>query len=247
MLFSLVPLLALIVSVLDLVLPSELRRDIIDWLFHAVPGQTLRSAVDKSVSHPGTAAPLVAIVAVAGLLWAASGMMASIRIAFRVVWEVPGPTYVRGKLRDLLLVGLAAALILVAFGVSVVAQLVAQAGKGLSEAAGLAGGAHVLGTIVELAGGLLVCFLALLVVYSVVPPMQVRFRLVWPSAVLAALVIEALIRGFAIYATRTSLNHIYGPFGAIFTFLLLIYLLATILLLGAELIAARQPPEGRQE
>ena len=90
-LFSLVPLAALVVSVLDLVLPPELRRDIVDWLFHAAPGTELRSAVEKSVSHPGATAPVVGIVALAGLLWAASGMMGSIRIAFRVIWEQPGP------------------------------------------------------------------------------------------------------------------------------------------------------------
>jgi membrane protein len=239
-LFSLVPLVALVVSGLDLLLPSELRTDIVDWLFHALPGQTLKTAVNESLSHPGTAAPLVAIIALTGLLWAASGMMASIRIAFRVVWELPGPTYVRGKLRDLVLVGLAGALVLIAFGVSLAAQLIAEAGKGLSDALGLQGGAKVAGAIAESSAGLLVGFLALTVLYSAVPPIRVRLRLVWPSAALAALAIEILIRGFAFYAARTSLNHIYGPFGVVFTFLLLIYLLATILLLGAELTAARE-------
>ena len=170
-LFSLVPLVALLVSVLDLFLPSEARADVVDWLFHRFPGHGLESAVNKSVSHPGATAPLVGVVALAGLLWAASGMMASLRIAFRVVWEVPGPTYMRGKLRDFLLVGLAAALLLVAVGVSLAVQLVAEAGKGVS-------------------------------------------------------------------AARTTANSVYGPLGALFTFLLLIYLLGTVLLLGAELIAA---------
>jgi membrane protein len=239
-LFSLVPLVALVVSVLEWLLPSTLRKDVVDWLFHAAPGDGLESAVNESVSDTRTAAPVVAIVATVGLLWAASGMMASIRIAFRVVWEVPGPRYVRGKLRDFLLVALAAALILVAFGVSLAAQLVAEAGKGLSDAVGLEGGARVAGTLVELTGGLLVGFLAFAVLYSVVPPVRAGFRCVWPSAALAALAVEALVRGFAIYAARTSLNHIYGPFGALFSFLLLIYLLGTVLLLGAELTAVRQ-------
>jgi membrane protein len=167
-------------------------------------------------------------------------MMASIRIAFRVVWEVPGPTYVRGKLRDLLLVALACVLILLAWGVSLVAQLIAEAGKSLSDAVHLQGGAAVLGTLAELTGGLIVAFLALTVLYSVVPPVAVSFRLVWPSAAIGAVAIELLIRGFAYYAARTSFDHIYGPFGTLFTFLLLVYLLATVLLLGAELTAERQ-------
>jgi membrane protein len=238
-LFSLVPLVALVVSLLDRLLPSELRRDMVDWLFHRLPGSTLKSAVNQSLSHPGTAAPVVAVIALAGLLWAASGMMASIRTAFRVIWEVPGPTYVRGKLRDLLLVTLAGGLILAAFAASLIAQVIAQAGKGLSDALGLEGAAAAAGTVVEVAGGLMVGFVALAILYLVVPPIKVQLGAVWPSAALAALAIEVLSRGFAIYTTKTGLNHIYGPFGVVFTFLLLLYLLATILLLGAELTAIR--------
>jgi membrane protein len=240
-LFSLVPLVALVVSILDLVLPSELRRDIVDWLLHAVPGTEIQSAVEKSVSHPGATAPLVGLIALAGLLWAASGMMASIRIAFRVIWELPGPTYARGKLRDLLLVALSAALILVAFGVSLGAQLVAEAGKTLSDAVGAGGGGRLVGTLAELGAGAFVAFLAFAVVYSVVPPVRIRFRLVWPSAALAAVTVEILIRGFAVYLARSSdLQRVYGPLAGVFAFLLLVYLVGTILLLGAELIVTRQ-------
>jgi len=237
-LFSLVPLAAFVVSVVDLLLPSELRADVIDWLFHRFPGHGLESAVNKSVSHPGATAPLVGLVALAGLLWGASGMMASIRIAFRVVWEVPGPTYVRGKLRDFLLVAIAAALLLVAVGVSLAVQLAAEAGKGASAAIGLQGGTRVLGVIAQLGGGLVVGFLALIVLYWVVPPVRVPLRQLWPSAALAAVAIELLIKAFSFYAARTTANSVYGPLGALFTFLLLIYLLGTVLLLGAELIAA---------
>jgi uncharacterized BrkB/YihY/UPF0761 family membrane protein len=56
---------------------------------------------------------------------------------------------------------------------------------------------------------------------------------------LAAVAIELLIKGFAFYAARTAANSVYGPLGALFTFLLLIYALGTVLLLGAELTAAR--------
>jgi membrane protein len=240
-LFSLVPLLALVVSVLDVVLPKETRHDIVAWLLHGLKGTSLEAAVDKSVSHPGATAPLVGLVALLGLLWAATGMMASIRTAFRVIWERPGQTYVRGKLRDLLLVGLAALLILAAFGVSLVAQIVAQAGKNVSSAIGWSGGARILGTLVELGGGLAVAFCAFLVLYSVVPPVRVGFRLVWPSALLAAIAVEALIRGFAFYVTSfTSYSRVYGTLGVLFVFLFLLYLLAMILLLGAELIVVRR-------
>ena len=87
-------------------------------------------------------------------------------------------------------------------------------------------------------GGLVVGFLALIVLYWVVPPVRVPLRQLWPSAALAAVAIELLIKAFSFYAARTTANSVYGPLGALFTFLLLIYLLGTVLLLGAELIAA---------
>jgi membrane protein len=240
-LFSLVPLLALVVTVLDLVLPKDVRTDIVHWLFRTVPGSGFESAVDKSVSHPGATAPLVGLIALVGLLWAATGMMYGIRTAFRVVWEYPGQTYVRGKLRDLLLVGLTALLILAAFGASLAAQIVAQAGKSVSDAIGWSGGASVFGTLVELAGGLAIAMAAFLVLYTVVPPVRERFGLIWPSALLAAVAVEVLIRGFAFYVTNfSSYNKIYGSLGILFVFLFLVYLLAMILLLGAELIVARR-------
>jgi len=240
-LFSLVPLLALVVSLLDIFLPAHTRTSIVHWLLGAIPGSQVESAVDKSAAHAGTTAPLVTVIAIGVLLWAATGMMGSIRTAFRVIWERPGATYVRGKLRDFLVVGLAALLILVAFGVSLVAQIVAQAGKNVSDAIGWRGGATVFGTLVEVGAGLAVAFLAFYVLYTVVPPVRERFALVWPAALLAAAAVEVLIRGFAFYATHfTSYNKIYGSLGVVFIFLFLLYLLAMIVLLGAELIVARR-------
>jgi membrane protein len=151
---------------------------------------------------------------------------------------------VRGKLRDFLLVGLAAVLLLVAFGVSLTAQLVAEAGKGVSAAAGMQGGARVAGVVTQLAAGLLVGFLAFSVLYWVVPPVRVQLGHVWPSAALTAVATELLIKGFAFYVARTTANSVYGPLGALFTFLLLIYLLGTVLLLGAELTATRSSARG---
>jgi membrane protein len=239
-LFSLVPLLALVVSLLDIFLPKNARTSIVHWLFNGVPGTAFESAVDNSAAHTGTA-PLVTLIAVVILLWAATGMMGAIRTAFRVIWEQPGAKYVRGKLRDFLLVALTALLILAAFGASLAAQIVAQAGKGVSDWIGWHGGGTIFGTLVELCAGLAVAFLAFTVLYTVVPPVRERFGAVWPSALLAAVAVEVLIRGFAFYATNfTSYNKIYGSLGILFVFLFLVYLLAMILLLGAELIVARR-------
>jgi membrane protein len=90
---------------------------------------------------------------------------------------------------------------------------------------------------------MIVVFVALLLLYRVVPPVTTRLRLLWPSAAAATIAFEVAVYGFAIYATRfASFNTVYGPIGAVLMFLLLVYLLAAIVLLGAETAAARSRP-----
>jgi membrane protein len=240
-LFSLVPFVALLVAVLDLVLPSDARQEVIDWLYDTIPGTDVERAVDNSIAHAGLDAPLVGLVALAGFLWAATGMMASIRTAFRVVWEAEGLPFARGKLRDLALVGLGAGLIFVAFGASLVTQVVARVGGDVSSTIGVGSGGALVGSATEIGTTLAVSFLAFLTVYAVVPPVRVTPGEVWPSAVLATAAFALLTEGFSLYLARfADLNAVYGPLGAVFAFLLLVYLSAAILLFGAELAAGRR-------
>ena len=61
--------------------------------------------------------------------------------------------------------------------------------------------------------------------------------------VASAVAFELCVYGYAVYTTRfADFNSIYGPIGAVLAFLLLVYLLAAIVLLGAETAAARRLP-----
>ena len=78
-------------------------------------------------------------------------------------------------------------------------------------------------------------FAALLALYRLVPPTSTRLAEVWPSALGAAIACQIVVAGFAFYAARLAdFNAVYGPLGAVLAFLLLVYLLATVMLLGAE-------------
>jgi membrane protein len=240
-LFSLVPFAALLVTVVDVVLPESRREQFVNWLFGFVPGNDVANAVDRTLADSGASAPIVALVALATLLWAASGMMASIRIAFRVIWDRErGPTYVRSKLRDFALVGLAGVLVVTAFAFSFVVRFIVETGTGLLDRLDWSGTGGLVSTAAEVAVSTIVVFVALLLLYRVVPPVTTSVRLLWPSAAAGAIVFEVAVYGYAIYATRfASFDTIYGPIGAVLLFLLLVYLLAAIVLLGAETAAAR--------
>jgi membrane protein len=248
-LFSLVPFAALLLTIVDAVLPESRGEQFVDWLFGFLPGDDLANAVGNTLEDSGASAPIVALVALATLLWTASGMMASIRIAFRVIWDrESGPAYVRSKLRDFALVGFAGVLILAAFGLSVVVRIVVASGASLAERLGWSGDGGFASTAVEVTLSTIVVFVALLALYRAVPPETMRLRLLWPSATAAAIAFEVVVYGYAVYATRfADFSTVYGPIGAVFLFLLLVYLLGAIVLLGAETAAARsrrsaQPP-----
>ena len=242
-LFSLVPFAALLLSILDVVLPPSSREQFVNWLFDEVPGDDLESAIDRALAGSSASAPIVGLVALALLLWGASGMMASIRIAFRLIWEVDvGPTYVRSKLRDFALVAFAGVLVIGAFALSILVRVVVETGSELSDALGWTGGATALSSLAEVASSTLVVFAALLALYRLVPPVRTPDALLWPSALAAAVAFELTVYSYAVYATRfASFSTIYGPIGAVLAFLLLVYLLAAIVLLGAETAAARRP------
>ncbi len=243
-LFSLVPFAAFLLTILDVVLPSSRREQFVQWLFGVFPGTDLETSIDNTLAASSASAPIVGLIAFGALLWGASGMMASLRIAFRVIWDrESGPTYVRSKLRDVALVGVAGALVVAAFGLSVIVRIVVQTGSDLSDALGFTGGATALSTLVEVASSTFVIFTALLALYRFVPPVTMPLSRLWPSALAAAVTFHVAVYGYAVYATRfASFNTIYGPIGAVLVFLLLVYLLAAIVLLGAETAAARSRP-----
>ena len=84
--------------------------------------------MENVIEDAGPAASLAGIVALLGLLWGASGMMASIRAAFRAIWsDAEGDPYLGGKLLDVVLVLAAGVFAVCAFGLTVVAQFVASA------------------------------------------------------------------------------------------------------------------------
>jgi len=240
-LFSLVPFAALLLTIIDAVLPPSRRQQFVEWLFGQFPGTDLEQSIDNTLAASGASAPIVGLIALGVLLWGASGMMASIRIAFRVIWDrESGPTYVRSKLRDFVVVAVAGALVVAAFGLSVIVRIVVQTGSDLFAELGFTDSASALSTVVEVMSSTLVIFAALLALYRFVPPVSMPLARLWPSALAAAIAFELAVYGYAVYATNfASFNTIYGPIGAVLVFLVLVYLLAAIVLLGAETAAAR--------
>jgi membrane protein len=239
-LFSLVPFLALALSLLDLVLDSETEAEIDDWLAGLAPGdENLEASIAQTLANTGTLASLTGLVALVGLLWTASGMAASIRMALAVVWEEElGPPFLRGKLVDLGLVFFGVAVVLAAFVANVAMQLLTSYGSEIAEWLGLERvDANVIGTVTQSLAALAVTIAALLVLYRLAPTAP-SVRALLPGAIVGGLGAHLAIVGFSAYIGLMTGFEIYGALGSLFGFLFLIYLVASAVVIGAEVVAA---------
>jgi membrane protein len=245
-LFSLVPFLALSLSLLDLVLGSETEARIDEWLAGLAPGDDeLERSIARTLANTGTLASITGLVALVGLLWTASGMAASIRIALGVVWEEgQRRPFLRGKLVDLGLVVLGVAFVLAAFVANVAMQLLTSYGSEIAEWLGLERiDASLLGTVTQFLAALGVTIAALLVLYRLAPTAP-SLRELLPGAIVGGLGAHLAIVGFSAYIGLMTGFEAYGALAGIFGLLFLVYLVASAIVVGAEVVAA-WPEAGR--
>jgi membrane protein len=246
-LFSLVPFLALALSLLDLVLTAETEAKIDEWLAGLAPGDAdLEASIARALANTGTVASITGVVALVGLLWTASGMAASVRLALAVVWEEEqGRPFLRAKLVDLALVFSGVALLLAAFVANISVQLLTAYGTEVADRLGLERvDAGVLGTILQTVTVLAITILALLALYRLAPQAP-SFRDLLPGAIVGGIGVHLAIVAFSVYiGAMAGFEEIYGALGGVFGFLFLVYLVASAIVVGAEVVAA-WPDAGR--
>jgi membrane protein len=233
-LFSLFPLAIIAVAAAGLVLQDDQRRETFtDWVLEQIP-LAADAGVDLEAAIDGLAGPLsvAGLIAIVGLLWSASGMMASIRRGLDAAFSDARRPAVQGKLVDFLLVLATGLVLLGAVGLAIVARLVERL-----EA--IVAGPDVVSEALRVIQPLVLVFAAVLCLYRYLPVEKPRFRDVWLGALLAAIAIVAVNIGFSFYLAHFGdYNVVYGSIGAALAFLVVVYLTASVFLLGAELSAA---------
>jgi len=240
MLFSLVPLVSFLTALADAVLPDKQQDAFARWLSSVVPGDALDSSVRQAITGSRVAPTVAGLVSLGVLLWAASGMMGAIRVAFRVIWENDlRRTFVESKLLDFVLVLGVGLVAVAALGTTLLVHVLAEIGHDLSDRLGGGAGGQVIGRVSEILGSGVVTFGILVVLYRFVPPVRPRFRATWPPALLATIGFHIATAVYALYLARFGdLGTIYGPLGAVLGFLLVVYIGVYVILIGAELVAA---------
>ena len=247
-LFSLVPLVAFVVSVADILLPDKGRDAVARWLASVAPGRALDSSVEHALTSSRVPPTIAGLISLVFLLWAASGMMGSIRIAFRVIWENDlRRKYVQSKLLDFALVVGVGVVAVASFGATLLTQVLAEIGHDLSQKVGVATEGRALTVAAEVLASAALTFGVLVGLYRSVPPVAPRFRAIWLPALLATVAFHLATAVYALYLARYgNVTAVYGPLGAVLGFLLVVHVGVIIILLGAELTAAWPEPDGAE-
>lgn len=170
--------------------------------------------------------------------WSSLGVFGAITTAVNYAWRVERqPNYFKHKL--------VAFLMLVAAGVLLIAALVLLSATSIVEARWFSGVVHTtlaLGWLhmlwVRWATTLLFVLVTGLIFYFVPNTNKVRFRDVWPGAIVAGLLWRVALKGFSWYVTDLSRFSVHGTIAGVVVFLLWVYVSAVVLLYGVELTVA---------
>jgi membrane protein len=234
-LFSLFPLTIVLVSVFGLVLTDDdLRQRVIDELVAVLPvSESGQRDVARSIE--GIATPLSAIgfVSLIALLWGASGMMTSLRVGLETALKVErGRPPARAKLVDFALLGIVGLLVLLVIGLSAFAAFFRGPIDDVADRLEI--DAYVSFLFQD---GLQLLLFALLALglYRFVPARKLRTRGAIAGAVLTSVLTWGATKLLALlFADFSRYNLIYGSLAGVMTFLFYVYVVALILLLGAE-------------
>jgi membrane protein len=235
-LFSIFPAAIVMAAILGIVIDDDdARTEVVDFVFDALPlseeegRQDLEQIVEGVTKNTAT----LGIVGLAGLLYSASALMGAVRNSIAIIGgsERERPP-LRGKALDILLILGLGILIALSLAVTIVSGFAVDLGKDL----GFLGRA--LQSALDSSSFLIPFVLALVafvVVFVVVPHPRPDLRDVWPGALLAAVGYELAKRGFTLYLENfANYDAVYGSLGAVISFLVFIYIVAMVCLLGAE-------------
>lgn len=239
-LLALFPLAILTVAVFGLFLGGEEARErVIEVVLERVPlreEQGRRDLRDSLTTVTGSAAAFGAI-GLAGLVFAASGLMGSIRSGLNRAWDASDPRPpLRGKVLDILLVLVVGVVIGLSLALTFLARLAVSVGDDVGDALGPVGSALprlllAVGQLTPVA----VSFAVFAFLYRVVPSADVRLREAWPGALIAALGFELVKTGFSFYLENLAdYGAVYGSLATVVAFLVFVFLAANVMVLGAE-------------
>jgi membrane protein len=240
---SLVPIVVGIVALSGLVLQNPSREQaVVKQLSHALKGvlspSDIANLVAAATSHTG----LLALVGLAGVIWASASVGGSIATSFLPIFEVGRRPYLKQQAINLVMIFLlTAAMILVVAG--------SLASAFLNDLLGAAAVPAVVQFAIGTAISMGAAFVLFGSIYFVYPNIDLQFKLghVWRGALLSAGLFQAVSYIWPLYAHFSN----FSKYSAFLVSLLIlsawIYFFAMIMMIGAEIGAVGAIREAQRQ
>jgi membrane protein len=238
--FSLAPLLILVIAVAAIVFGREAAQGAIIAQFNSLMGREGAGALQamiESASKSGSG--IAAVIGIGTLILAASGTFGEIQASLNVIWNAKSPkeegfiaALVRRRLLSLTLVTVIGFLLLVSL---VVSAALAASGDFLAQAF------PVLTPILQVANfvatfSVITALFAMM--FKLLPDVDIGWRDVWLGAVVTAALFTVAKYLVGFYIGSSEVTSSYGAAGALVIILLWIYYSAQVMLFGAEITRA---------
>lgn len=236
--FSLAPLMILLVSAAGIFFGEEAARGEIaaqlESLVGSQAGEALESAVEESSFDNSGILPTV--LGGLALLFGATTVFAQVQAALNNLWDVRARpsrsgilSFIRTRLLSMGLVLVIGFLLLVSFALSVGIGMIVEF------AADLIPVPNLLALAANLTLTLVVVTLLFAMVYKVLPDVELGWRDMWTGAFGAAALFAVGQYAISYYLTRTAPGSAYGAAGSLVVVLMWVYYSSLILLFGAAL------------
>ncbi len=248
--FSIAPLLIVLIGITGLVFGERAARDEIAYQIEGFVGPELAAVIQMMIANLNSAPSGIAasLIGLGTILIGASGLFNHVQGALNTIWHAPPRSgrpvlkYLEQRLLHFAMVfGVGALLLLGLFADVVLAALI--------KTFGLSGGAQLRSSLFSLA----MVLLLFAVIYKVLPDVKIAWKDVIVGAVVTALLFTVGKVGIGLYMGRSGVGSAYGAAGSLVALLVWIYYSAQIFLLGAEFthvyaqkfgsLAQPEPPE----
>jgi membrane protein len=236
-LFSIFPTMIFLVTVFGFVVRDpDIQEGVVETIVGVVPaGLEIRTEIEDVITDVSRASSPV--LAIAGLLvtaWTASNMFAALRRALNLAFEIRQTrNFLIGRLMDILNLPIILLLALLSM-IATAAVRVTQAF--FSEWIATTPLTTFTWNLVYFVIPYLISFITFLMVYRVLPNARYPFRYLAIGATFTAIGFELAKTGFSIYVENFgNYQEVYGALGGVVAFLFFVFIVANIIIFGAEL------------
>jgi membrane protein len=216
------------------------RNQVVHFLLRNLPltEDQGRREIEKVLRQATQNVTGLGVLGVITLLFAASGVMGSIRMALNAAFDAPeSRPPLQAKARDLGMVLGFGLLVTLSFSLTLADELRRQASAKANDLIHGAGG--VVTEVLVDAGRVVPLLLAVVIfalLFKYVPARRQRVRDMWPGILVAAIGYELAKLGFALYLAHfANYGAVYASLGSVIALLVFVFLAANIALLGAEI------------